>query len=109
MSFDQATATTGVTTVPDVGDARACIADNGAMTLDRLAADVCAEVVEVVAGHAHAEWARWLAEIGFIAGERVTLLSRGPFGGDPLAVRIGASTFALRRAEAACVRVRIAR
>jgi ferrous iron transport protein A len=26
-------------------------------------------------------------------------------GGDPLVVRIGVSTFALRRAEAACVRV----
>lgn len=51
------------------------------------------------------EWARWLEEIGFIAGEKVMLMARGLPGGDPLVVRIGQSTFALRRAEAACVRV----
>jgi ferrous iron transport protein A len=49
------------------------------------------------------EWGRWLEEIGFIPNERVTLLARFVPGGDPLVVRIGLSTFALRRAEAACV------
>lgn len=52
------------------------------------------------------DWAERLAEIGFIPGEHVRVLTRGVPGGDPLAVRIGLSTFALRRAEAACVRVR---
>lgn len=51
------------------------------------------------------EWADWLAEIGFLPGETVKILSRGLPGGDPLVVRIGQSTFALRRAEAACVQV----
>ena len=51
------------------------------------------------------EWAGWLAEIGFLPGERVRLMRRAPFGGDPLVVRIGDSTFALHRAEAACVAV----
>ena len=51
------------------------------------------------------EWRQWLEEIGFIPGERVTLMARGMLGGDPLVVRVGASTFALRRAEAACVQV----
>ena len=51
------------------------------------------------------EWADWLAEIGFLPGEAVKILSRGLPGGDPLVVRIGQSTFALRRAEAACVQV----
>jgi ferrous iron transport protein A len=58
-----------------------------------------------VPGHAP-EWARWLEEIGFIPGERVTLTARGMLGGDPLVVRIGSSTFALRLAEAACIVVR---
>ena len=49
------------------------------------------------------EWAQWLEEIGFMPGEQVELLARGAFGGDPLVVRVGLSTFALRRAEAACV------
>ena len=38
-------------------------------------------------------------------GERVTVPARSAWGGDPLVVRIGQSTFALRRAEAACVHV----
>ena len=51
------------------------------------------------------DWGRWLSEIGFLPGEHVTVTARSPWGGDPLVVRIGQSTFALRRAEAACVRV----
>jgi ferrous iron transport protein A len=46
-----------------------------------------------------------LAELGFLPGEPARVLRRGPFGGDPLQVRVGASTFALRRAEAAAVLV----
>jgi len=64
--------------------------------------------VQVPAGRAdQADWARRLADIGFLPGERVHLIARGLPGGDPLAVRIGTSTFALRRAEAACVHVRL--
>ena len=51
------------------------------------------------------EWSRWLEEIGFLPGEPVTVLTHARPGGDPLVVRIGLSTFALRRAEAACVEV----
>ncbi|MFC5499610.1 ferrous iron transport protein A [Caenimonas terrae] len=48
---------------------------------------------------------RQLEELGFYAGEQVMVMSRGFPGGDPLVVRIGASTFALRGAEAACVEI----
>lgn len=51
------------------------------------------------------ERARQLEEIGFFPGEQVMVMTRGFPGGDPLVVRIGQSTFALRGAEAACVRV----
>ena len=47
--------------------------------------------------------ARQLEEIGFLPGEPVSVMSRGLLGGDPLAVRVGLSTFALRRDEARCV------
>ncbi|OYW65219.1 MAG: hypothetical protein B7Y26_04680 [Hydrogenophilales bacterium 16-64-46] len=50
------------------------------------------------------EWGEWLRELGFIPGEKVMLMARAP-GGDPLVVRVGSSTFALRRAEAACIEV----
>ncbi len=53
------------------------------------------------------EWQAQLEDIGFIAGEPATLMARGAFGGDPLVVRIGLSTFALRKAEAACVLVNV--
>ncbi len=46
-----------------------------------------------------------LQDLGFVPGETVRLLRRAAIGGDPLLLRVGLSTFALRRAEAACVRV----
>jgi len=62
--------------------------------------------VSVVSPPAEApHWARWLEELGFLPGEPVSLLARGLPGGEPLVVRVGLSTFALRRAEAACVQV----
>ena len=51
------------------------------------------------------EWGRQLEDIGFLSGEHVSIMARGMPGGDPLVVRVGLSTFALRVAEAACVRV----
>ena len=52
------------------------------------------------------EWQAWLEEIGFIPGEHVMVMARSLPGGDPIVVRVGASTFALRRVEAACIQVR---
>ncbi len=47
-----------------------------------------------------------LGELGFLPGERVRVVARGLFG-DPIAVRVGTGTFALRKAEAACIQVRL--
>ena len=46
-----------------------------------------------------------LRDLGFVAGARCQVIARMWLGGDPLVVRIGGSTFALRRAEAAAIRV----
>ena len=46
-----------------------------------------------------------LLEIGFLPGEPVRVMARGFPGNDPLAVRIGHTTFALRSHEAALIRV----
>lgn len=46
-----------------------------------------------------------LLEVGFLPGERVRVVARAFPGGDPLAVRVGRNTFALRRREAALVRI----
>lgn len=46
-----------------------------------------------------------LLEIGFLPGERLRVVARSLPGGDPIAVRVGSTTFALRRREAALIRV----
>ncbi len=46
-----------------------------------------------------------LRDLGFVSGARCQVIARMWLGGDPLVVRIGGSTFALRRAEAAAIRV----
>ncbi|MDT7515187.1 FeoA family protein [Rhodoferax mekongensis] len=55
----------------------------------------------------HASILRRLADIGFIAGESLQLLHRGPGGREPLAVQIGETMFALRLVEARCIRVEL--
>jgi ferrous iron transport protein A len=46
-----------------------------------------------------------LQDLGFVAGEPVSLVALGPFGADPILVQIGFTRFALRRSEAARVEV----
>lgn len=46
-----------------------------------------------------------LVEIGFVPGERVRVIAHGLPGGEPIAVRLGDTTFALRRFEAGFIRV----
>ncbi len=48
---------------------------------------------------------RRLGEIGFLPGEPVQLLRRGPGGREPLAVLVGETMFALRLLEAQCIEV----
>ena len=48
-----------------------------------------------------------LGELGFLPGEPVQLLRRGPGGREPLAVLVGETMFALRLLEARCVEVRV--
>ena len=59
----------------------------------------------VVAPAGSPEWASQLQDIGFLPGEQVAIMARGLPGGDPMVVRVGLSTFALRLVEAACVQV----
>ena len=50
--------------------------------------------------------AQRLRDLGFVAGEPVRVVARGPLGADPLLIQIGSTRFALRRTEAARVTVR---
>jgi ferrous iron transport protein A len=76
-----------------------------AMALVKLPRGRRALVADVCHGApADAGLASRLRELGFVDGEDVEVLASAVAGG-PLAVRIGESTFALRRAEAQCVLV----
>ncbi len=79
------------------------------MGLDQLACHVHAEVVgmNTAQGSENISIALRLLEIGFLPGEPVRVIAHGFPGLDPLAVRIGNTTFALRRHEAALVQVRL--
>jgi ferrous iron transport protein A len=46
-----------------------------------------------------------LTEIGFVPGESVRIVASGMPGREPIAVRLGHTTFALRRHEAALIHV----
>lgn len=48
-----------------------------------------------------------LLEIGFVPGEPFEVIAETRPGGDPLAVRIGGSCFALRRSEVQAVLVQL--
>lgn len=48
-----------------------------------------------------------LIEIGFLPGEPLRIIAHGYPGHEPIAVRLGHSTFALRRFEADFIRVEV--
>jgi ferrous iron transport protein A len=79
------------------------------MMLNELADGTLATVSRVSAASADVDAAtlRRLGEIGFIPGEPVQLLRRGPGGREPLAVLIGDTMFGLRLLEAQCIEVEL--
>jgi ferrous iron transport protein A len=94
---------------PSVTGSSAVLDTVGVRLVD-LPTGATAQVLSVIAGTADngcggAELGRRLAELGFLPGERVRIVARGFLGREPIAVRIGTGTFALRAYEAACVRV----
>jgi ferrous iron transport protein A len=77
----------------------------GTVTLDQLAMGATARVASV-------DWARLdsgdalrLRNFGFDEGVAVEPLHLGPFGRDPIAIRVGRMTVAIRRKHALAVRV----
>ncbi|MDQ2736296.1 MAG: ferrous iron transport protein A [Pseudomonadota bacterium] len=75
--------------------------------LSALAAGARATVARVVASSPEVDAValRRLGELGFLPGEPVQVLRRGPGGREPLAILIGETIFALRLLEAQCIEV----
>ncbi|MFK2900294.1 ferrous iron transport protein A [Dyella jejuensis] len=76
------------------------------MRLSDLPKGASAVVEQVNDAHADDMIAQRLRDLGFVEGEPVRLVARGPIGADPLLIQIGSTRFALRRSEAARVSVR---
>ena len=78
-----------------------------AVSLDKLPSNQWATVIDVLLPDAtdDRELVLRLAEIGFVPGEAVRIVANGVPGREPLAVRLGHTTFALRRHEASFIRV----
>jgi len=78
-----------------------------ALSLDQLPSHQWATVLDVArpADAEDRDLALRLTEIGFVPGEAVRIVASGVPGREPLAVRLGHTTFALRRHEAALIRV----
>ena len=77
-------------------------------TLDALLAGQSGTVIHIATGSeadVGVDLSRRLMELGFVPGEKVRLLKRGMPGGEPLAIKVGNSTFALRRFEAALISI----
>jgi ferrous iron transport protein A len=80
-------------------------ARTGQLLLCDLAEGEAAEVLRVRAMVAADGVSQRLRDLGFVAGAICEVVARMWPAGDPLAVRIAGSTFALRRGEAACIEV----
>ena len=84
-----------------------------ATTLDKLPVREWATIREIKVHHheGHHDGGalkRRLMELGFVPGERVQVLRRIFFGHGPLAVRVGTSTFAMRKHESSLIEVVLA-
>ncbi|WPB56031.1 FeoA family protein [Xylophilus sp. GOD-11R] len=91
-------------------DAAVSPASAAPLSLDRLALHAPATVLELrsLGQPDDNERILRLTEIGFVPGEPVRVIAHGFPGREPIAVRIGRSTFALRAHEAALVKVALA-
>ena len=94
--------------VPSSSAAATAAATGPVMGLDQLVVNQPARVVDLASSEGEDESLLLrLMEIGFLPGESVRVVATGFPGPDPLAVRIGQATFALRRHEASQVLVQL--
>ena len=75
------------------------------ISLDRLAVDTRARIASIDWESLDSSEATRLRQFGFVEGVMVEALHLGPFGRDPIAIRVGRMTVAIRRKHAGAVRV----
>ena len=76
------------------------------MNLEQILPGVRARVSRItITGDQHEDIRGQLEDIGFLPGEQVEVLRKGLLGQGPILIRVGSSTFALRKSEARLVEV----
>ena len=75
------------------------------VAIERLTPGQLATITGIDRAGLDPETARRLHELGFDEGVDVELLHRAPFGGDPLAIRVGNMVVAVRRSMAALIEI----
>ena len=80
---------------------------NATTSLDRLALGRRARIATIDWSRLAVDDASRLRQFGFDEGVAIEPLHLGPFGRDPLAVRVGRMTVAIRKAQARAVKVTI--
>jgi ferrous iron transport protein A len=73
--------------------------------IERLARGEIATIAAIDRAGIDPDTARRLHELGFDEGVDIELLHKAPFGGDPMAVRVGNMVVALRRSMAALIEI----
>ena len=73
------------------------------ISLDQLAVGTRASVTSIDWGSLEVSEASRLRHFGFDEGVKVETLHLGPFGRDPIAIRVGRMTVAIRRAHARAI------
>ena len=79
----------------------------GRVRLDQLPRGEVATIAAVAWESLPANEAQRMREFGFDEGVSVAKLHAGPLGADPIAIRVGRMTIAIRRAQAAAVTVAV--
>ena len=100
-------------TAPDLARAENDAGNAPARTLDHLSKGEHATVVSINANQAFGSLdalvTRRLWELGFLPGAQISVVGFGLLSRDPIAVKIGGTKFALRRAEAQKILVTVAK
>jgi ferrous iron transport protein A len=78
---------------------------NSVLALDQLPKNALGVITDINTRDENANVSRRLMELGFVTGETVRVIAKGFFASGPMAVRVGGTTFALRRFEAAMISV----
>ncbi len=96
---------------PSIAPASVPLANTGSLRLDECRKGAQVRIIDLqqqpLFGSQDERVTLRLKELGFLPGAQLKIIGFGLLGSDPLAVQVNGTKFALRRAEAAKIRVEL--